>query len=122
MLVIDDEPDSLELASTVLCGQGMHVQTAASAAEALELLDSYTPDVILSDIGMPAEDGYSLIRRVRALESTAKRNIPAIALTAFTRDQDKQLALDAGFNLHLAKPVDLAALVDSVRTLAKRTS
>ncbi|MEO6600410.1 MAG: response regulator [Polyangiaceae bacterium] len=120
VLVVDDEPDSLELASTVLGGQGMLVQTAASAEEALKLLAADTPDVILSDIGMPAEDGYSLIRRVRALESLAKRSVPAIALTAFAREQDKALALAAGFNLHITKPVDISALVRCVTALANR--
>jgi CheY-like chemotaxis protein len=122
VLVVDDEPDSRDLTGAVLTAQGMLVQMAESAAEALAILATSTPDVILSDIGMPAEDGYSLMRRVRAHESSAKRNIPAIALTAFARDKDKQLAIAAGFNLHLAKPVDIEALVQSVNTLAKRTS
>ena len=122
VLVVDDEPDSRELTSAVLTAQGMLVQMAESAAEALAMLAAYTPDVILSDIGMPAEDGYSLMRRIRAHESSTKRDIPSIALTAFVRDKDKQQALAAGFNLHLPKPVDLVALVQSVNTLAKRTS
>lgn len=122
VLVVDDEPDSRDLTCTVLTAQGMSVQAAESAAEALELLAAYTPDVILSDIGMPAEDGYALMRRVRNLESSAKRCIPSIALTAFVREQDRQLAFAAGFNLHLPKPVDITALVQSVNALARRTN
>ena len=93
----------------------------ASVAEALKELQTYTPHVIVSDIGMPDEDGYFLIRRIRTLAAEDKKNIPAIALTAFARNEDRTRALVEGFNLHIAKPVEPRALLNAVVDLAGQT-
>ncbi|HEX4448040.1 MAG TPA: ATP-binding protein [Polyangiaceae bacterium] len=118
VLVVDDEPDARELVAYVLERSGMEVRAAGSAAGALKELETYTPHVIVSDIGMPDEDGYSLIRRVRTLAADDKKRIPAIALTAFARNEDRKRALVEGFNLHMVKPVEPAALVKAVADLA----
>jgi CheY-like chemotaxis protein len=118
VLVVDDEPDARELVAYVLETCGVEVRVAASAAAALTELQSYRPHVVISDIGMPNEDGYSLIRSIRTLVSEETKNIPAIALTAFARNEDRTRALVEGFNLHLVKPVEPAALVKAVIDLA----
>jgi signal transduction histidine kinase/CheY-like chemotaxis protein len=118
VLVVEDEPDARELLAYVLESCGMEVRLAASAAEAMQELERFAPTVILSDIGMAREDGYSLIRQIRTHTSEQKRGIPAIALTAFARNEDRTRALTAGFNLHMAKPVEPSALVDAVLELA----
>lgn len=122
VLVVDDEPDARELIGYVLETCGMEVRLAGTAAAALAELDAYAPDVIISDIGMPEQDGYALIRNIRTLPSTEKKDIPAIALTAFTRNEDRTRALVAGFNLHLGKPVEPTALVHAVLELAGRAN
>jgi len=91
---------------------------AASAAQALETLQRSHVDVLLADIAMPIEDGYSLIRKVRGLKAAAAR-VPAAAVTALARDEDRQQAFDAGFQLHLAKPIDPAALITAIASLGK---
>ena len=93
--------------------------TASSAAEALEILQREHVDVLLSDIAMPGEDGYALIRKVRALDPRIAA-IPAAALTAFAREEDRQLALQAGFQLHLTKPIDAQTLISAVASLGGR--
>jgi signal transduction histidine kinase/CheY-like chemotaxis protein len=118
VLVVDDEPDARELVAYLLEMSGIEVRAAASVAEALKELQTYTPDVIVSDIGMPDEDGYFLIRRIRTLAAEDKKNIPAIALTAFARNEDRTRALVEGFNVHMAKPVEPTALVRAVAELA----
>jgi CheY-like chemotaxis protein len=125
LLVLDDDVDSRELISRVLCDEGAQVQGAASAAEALETLQALaaagTPvDALLSDIGLPGEDGYSFIRKVRRLGTPCAR-VTAIALTALARSEDRRRALMAGFQTHVAKPVDPAELVAVVATLCGRT-
>jgi CheY-like chemotaxis protein len=102
--------------------QGRHavVMTASSADEALAVLNRAHVDVLLADIAMPDEDGYSLIKRVRASEAPATASIPAAALTSFARQEDRQHALQAGFHLHLAKPIDPRRLVEAVACLARR--
>jgi CheY-like chemotaxis protein len=120
VLLVDDDPDARELTALFLEQNGIEVQTADSAADALALLNVHSPQVILSDIGMPFEDGYSLIRRVRALPAPEKKNIPAIAITAFTRIEDKTRAFAEGFDMHVAKPVDLAQLLRVVTKLAQK--
>ncbi len=115
-LVVDDEPDARELVAYLLSTVGMQVRAAASAAEALAELEQFPPHVILSDIGMPGEDGYALIRRIRTLPDE-KKNIPAIAFTAFARSEDRARALVEGFNAHMAKPVEPALLVETVVSL-----
>jgi signal transduction histidine kinase/ActR/RegA family two-component response regulator len=119
VLVVDDEADARDLVALVLESCGMQVRAAASAAAAIGALASFTPSVIISDIGMPDEDGYGLIRQIRTLATDEKRNIPAIALTAFARNEDRTRALVEGFNAHLAKPVEPAALVAAVMELAR---
>jgi signal transduction histidine kinase len=120
MLVIDDEPDAREILEEVLTLAGAHVKTAADAAEALRILSDYTPEVIISDLAMPGEDGLSLMRKIRARAPDRVASVPAIALTAYTRTEDRVQALNAGFQLHVPKPVDpgeLVATVASLRTL-----
>jgi CheY-like chemotaxis protein len=96
----------------------MEVRTAESVAGALSELSKYTPHVILSDIGMPDADGYALIRSIRTHPDESKRSTPAIALTAFARNEDRTLALVEGFNRHMAKPVEPAALVRVIAEVA----
>ena len=120
VLVVDDEPDARELVAYVLAMCGAEVRLAGNADEAMAELDKDTPHVIISDVGMPEKDGYSFIRSVRTLADEIKRNIPAIALTAFARNEDRTRALVEGFNVHMAKPVEPAALVQAVIDLAGR--
>ena len=119
VLVVDDEPDARALIKRVLDDCQARVTTAASAGEALEALRQETPDVLISDIGMPDEDGYGLMRCVRAM-SDGHSTIPAIALTAYARIEDRVKAINAGFQLHLSKPVKPAELVTMVHSLARR--
>ena len=114
VLVVEDEPDARELLSLTLECSGAKVE---SAKEALENLQAFQPDVLLSDIGLPIESGYELIRKVRSLSSEAS-NIPAVALTAFATEKDRQLAISAGFQMHLAKPVDPDDLIEAIERLA----
>ena len=122
VLVVDDEPDSREVMAHALEACGARVTLASSAREALEVLERADVDVLLSDVAMPEEDGYALIRKVRA--STARRiaTIPAAAVTAHARDDERQRALSAGFHLHLAKPLELAQLTRTVEALARSSS
>ncbi len=123
LLVIDDEPDAREVVGEVLRGRGAEVELAASAAEALERFAASRPDVIVSDIGMPGADGYSLIRKIRALPPDAGGRTPAVALTAYARSEDAQRAFVAGFQMHVAKPIEparLAIAVANVGGLADR--
>jgi signal transduction histidine kinase/CheY-like chemotaxis protein len=111
VLVVDDEPDARELISAVLKQQGAEVRGCSSAAEGLKETISWKPDVLLSDIGMPEEDGYDFIRKVREWEIEAGGKIPAIAVTAFTRVEDRNKALASGYQAHISKPIKLAELV-----------
>jgi CheY-like chemotaxis protein len=99
---------------------GAEVSMARSAAEALKALESSAFDVIISDIGMPEVDGYELIRRVRALTAEGRGRIPAVALTAYARTEDRLQALRAGYQMHVPKPVELAELVTVVASLVGR--
>lgn len=124
VLVAEDEPDARDLLSIILVGAGAAVAVAASAAEAFELLNDFRPDVIVSDIAMPGEDGYSLMRRIRALGIEHLRRTPSIALTAYARTADRALALAAGFTVHIGKPVqpqELIAAVSGLRALQPRS-
>jgi signal transduction histidine kinase/CheY-like chemotaxis protein len=121
VLVVDDEPDARELITFVLENAGAAVRVAESARDALQAVSTFAPQVIVSDIGMPLEDGYSLVRSIRTLPAEELRNVPAIALTAFARNEDRTRALTAGFNLHMTKPVEPSALVSAVAELAGRT-
>jgi PAS domain S-box-containing protein len=118
VLVVDDERDARELLETVLTSAGAQVESASSAAEGLSVLERFRPHVLVSDIGMPEEDGYSLIQRVKALPGSIGA-IPSIALTAYTRAQDKTRALALGFTTHIGKPVDPDDLVAAVANLAR---
>jgi CheY-like chemotaxis protein len=116
VLVVDDDVENRDAIAANLASERAQVLTAGSAREALELLQTSRVDVLLSDIAMPMEDGYTLIRKVRAVDGAAAK-IPAAALTALARDEDRQQSLDAGFQLHLAKPIDSVALIAAVASL-----
>ena len=120
VLVVDDEADTRELIKEVLKECGSEVILSRSAAEALEALDQHHPDILISDLGMPDEDGYSLISKIRALPPERGGQIPAAALTAYARAEDRMRVLRAGFQFHLPKPVDSAELVTVVASLAGR--
>ena len=122
VLVVDDESDARALIKRLLEDRQASVRTAGSAAEAFELIRSERPEVLVSDIGMPEEDGYSLIRRVRALGPEHGGHVPAIALTAYARAEDRLKTIMAGFQVHLAKPVDTMELLALVASLAGRTA
>jgi signal transduction histidine kinase/CHASE3 domain sensor protein/CheY-like chemotaxis protein len=114
VLVVDDDADTRQLLKRVLENHGAAVKTAASAAEALEMIDASPPDALVADIGMPDEDGYSLMRKIRRLPSSRGGTVPALALTAYARPEDRTRALTAGFQQYVAKPVEpdeLAAVV-----------
>ena len=117
VLVIDDDAESRDVVAAHLHGCHAAVSTAPSAADGFELLQREHFDVLLADIGMPGEDGYSLIQRVRTLCPPDSASIPAAALTAFAREEDRECALRAGFQLHLTKPIDASALVAAVAAL-----
>ena len=120
ILVVDDEADMRELVQMTLGLQGAIVQTAASATEALQTLTEFKPDVVISDIGMPDMNGYMLIRQIRALPQGGE--IPAIALTAYAGELDYQQAIAAGFQAHLAKPIDPNQLLGVIHDLIASSS
>ncbi|MHC5857599.1 hybrid sensor histidine kinase/response regulator [Nostoc sp.] len=119
ILLVDDNADTRELIAFILEESGARVTAVSSVGEALEALGRLQPDILVSDIGMPDEDGYSLIRKVRAQEAEQEEKIPAVALTAFARDEERRLALQAGFQVHLSKPIEPEELVKVVANLAK---
>jgi signal transduction histidine kinase/ActR/RegA family two-component response regulator len=119
ILVVDDEPDARALIERLLTDSHARVFTAGSAAEAFTVLMRESPDILLSDIGMPGEDGYALIKRIRALPE--KGSLPAIALTAYARTDDRIKAIQAGYHMHLAKPVEPVELLAMVQSIAQRT-
>ncbi|ARV57572.1 hypothetical protein BZZ01_02040 [Nostocales cyanobacterium HT-58-2] len=114
VLMVDDEPDTRKLFLALLTQYGAEVLTVASAAEALASLESFQPDVLVSDIGMPEMDGYALLQQVRSLLSSKGGQIRAIALTAYARVEDQQRALAAGFQHYISKPLDVEKLVQAV--------
>ncbi|HEY9853654.1 MAG TPA: PAS domain S-box protein [Leptolyngbyaceae cyanobacterium] len=120
VLVVDDEPDARELLATILRQSGAEVTTVSSAREALEAILKIQPNILLSDIGMPEEDGYTLIRKVRNLDATQGGQIPAVALTAYARAEDRTQALLSGFQLHIPKPINPGELVAAVANLTGR--
>ena len=122
VLVLEDEPDARELVERVLQERGATTLAFASASEALDACAAQAPDVIVSDIGLPGVDGYEFIRRLRTSEGQRGRSTPAAALTAFARSEDRRRALLAGYQTHLAKPVDPLELVVVVAALAGRTT
>ena len=118
VLVVDDEPDARELLTIALTHSSAEVRAVGTAREALEVLDQWKPDVLISDIGMPGEDGYELMRKVRTLEAERGGTIPAVALTGYASDEDAARARIAGFQLHLPKPVTPRNLVATIASLA----
>ncbi|MEH1888646.1 MAG: ATP-binding protein [Nostoc sp.] len=121
VLIVDDEADARHLLTTILGQYGAQVIAAASAYEALLALQQFHPHILVSDIGMPQEDGYTLIRQVRALPKDQGGRIPAVALTAYARAEDRTQALLAGFQLHVPKPVNAGELAAAVANLTGRT-
>jgi PAS domain S-box-containing protein len=117
VLVVDDEPDARDLVSMMLTNYGAEVKTCASAAEALKTLDKWRPDAVVSDIGMPGEDGYDLLRKIRAREPERGGRIPALALTAYARSEDSRQALAAGYQMHIPKPVESDLLAAAIASL-----
>ncbi len=112
VLVVEDEPDAREVVGALLESRGAHVVLTASAAEAYTSLDRELPDIIVSDIGMPDEDGYQFVRRVRNLSPDRGGSTPIVALTAYASPQDRRKTREAGYSHHLAKPVDAEELVN----------
>src|SRR5688500_13217720 len=122
VLLVDDEPEAREIISTVIGRTGAEVKACISASDALSKLAEWRPDVILSDIAMPEEDGYSFIGKVRSLPREKGGETPAAALTAYARDEDRNQALAAGYQMHIAKPIGASQLVTMVAKLAGRDS
>jgi CheY-like chemotaxis protein len=121
VLVVEDEPEDRDVLSAALVHFGAIAKTSASAAEALSELDRFSPDVLVADIGMPVEDGYSLIRKVRTRPADQAGLTPAIALTAYAGNANRQRALETGYQKHMPKPADPNELARAIRSLAKGT-
>jgi len=120
VLVVDDEPDTREMLKAGLRQCGAEVSAASSAAEALEAIEQSPPDLLISDIGMPDEDGYELMKRIRGLPPERGGRVPAIALTAYARVEDRMQALRVGYQMHVPKPVELAELAAVAASLVRR--
>jgi CheY-like chemotaxis protein len=118
-LVVDDEANTREAFGEVLRSFGAVTHLASSAKEGFKSFEQFNPNVVLSDIAMPGEDGYSLIRKIRALPEDQGRNTPALAITAYAATEDAQRALAAGFQAHLAKPVDRLVLANTVLKITR---
>ena len=120
IVVVDDEPDAGTVMKEILQQTGASVRLAASAVEALEMIRQNRPDLLISDIGMPQVDGYQLLRMLRSEEQAGQTPLPAIALTAFARPEDKRRAIEAGYLIHLAKPVESADLITAAKLAVRR--
>ena len=120
VLLVDDDSDTLQLMETALKRRHANVTAVSSAGEAIQAISKRRPDVLVSDIAMPDEDGYGLIEKVRLLENGESQKIPAVAITAYAKDEDRERALSAGFQIYLAKPVELTELISVVARAAKR--
>ena len=120
VLLVDDDSDTLKLMETALKRRQANVTAVSSAGEAIQAISKRRPDVLVSDIAMPDEDGYGLIEKVRLLENGEAQAIPAVAITAYAKDEDRERALSAGFQIYLAKPVELTELISVVARAAKR--
>ncbi|HEX5064411.1 MAG TPA: response regulator [Kofleriaceae bacterium] len=116
IVLVDDDEDTRQAIADALASVGASVEQAVSASDAVQRLQLNRPDVLLSDIGMPLEDGYALIRRVRSLAPDLGGDVPAIALTAYARHEDATKAEASGFQLHVSKPVALEDLIDAIRS------
>jgi CheY-like chemotaxis protein len=121
VFVVDDEPDALRLLVEILESTGARVTMASSGAAALEKITSALPDVLVTDLGMPLMDGFELIRRIRAIDNRQVRDVPAAALTAYARSEDRVRTLQSGFEMHLPKPVDPLELTSAIKALARRS-
>jgi len=121
ILVVDDEPDVCELLAIALAEYGAQVTAASSVAEAIKVLDRLQPDILISDIGMPEEDGYTLLSKVREIAAKRGWRIPAMALTAYVRPEDYMHTFSSGFQMHMSKPVDTTELIRAIAKLAGRT-
>ena len=119
ILVIEDDPDTRELLQVLLEKQSATVETAASGREALQHLDIFGPDVIISDIGLPGMDGYALIRVIRGRTDELSK-VKAVALTAFARESDRKAALDAGFDAYQSKPINMSTLLQTIAAIGPR--
>jgi CheY-like chemotaxis protein len=121
VLLVDDDSDTLTLMATALTRRQANVTAVSSAGEAIQAIRQKRPDVLVSDIAMPDEDGYGLIEKVRSLENGDTSScIPAVAITAYAKDEDRDRALSSGFQIYLAKPVELTELVSVVARAARR--
>ncbi len=120
ILVVDDEPDAREIVAAILGEAGAEIATASGSGQAMNLVEQWKPDLLISDIGMPGESGYDLIRKVRALPADRGGAIPAIALTAYAHMQDRLKILSAGFQMHVPKPIEPIELATVVASLTKR--
>mgnify|MGYP001544268591 CR=1 FL=1 len=120
VLLVEDDDDARELLIEVLSKFGCRVNSASSVPDAMAQFAEAPPDMVVSDIGMPREDGYALLRTIRARNAAEGGTVPAIALTAYTAERDKRLARDAGFDAHLAKPVNVRELVDMVGAVVQQ--
>jgi CheY-like chemotaxis protein len=118
VLLVEDELDSREALSLLVAGAGADVRTAESVSAARAVLETWPPDVVVSDIGLPHEDGYALLPAIRKLEQSLDRLVPAIALSAYVRPQDQARSVASGFLRHLTKPVDASVLVDAIADVA----
>jgi PAS domain S-box-containing protein len=121
VLIVDDERDTLEMLNVGLSYCGAVVSMAGSASEALEALATFAPDILISDIGMPDVDGYELIKQIRSMSAEQGGRLPAVALTAYARTEDRLHALRSGYQMHVPKPVELAELVAVISSLAQRS-
>src|SRR5439155_8225072 len=122
VLVLENEPDARDLFTALLEESGAHVTAAASAGEALALLDTRSVDVIVADIGLPDEDGYAFIRQVRAREDGGPHHVPALALTAYARAEDCDRALASGYQMHVAKPIEADQFIAAVASPARHAT
>ncbi len=118
VLVVDDDRDTCESVGAVLRGAGADVRTCLSASQALAAMDSWRPDILVSDLGMPEEDGYTFIQKVRARKTEAGGRVPAVALSAYGRSEDRMRALSAGFQVHIGKPIEPNRLVNLIAGVA----
>ncbi len=118
VLAVEDDPDTLDMLKVVLAESGAEVMTAASASEALSTLDRWRPNALISDLAMPDQDGYDFIAQVRSRRPDQGGDVPAAALSAYATEEDRSRARAAGFQMHVAKPVDPDQLIAAVADLA----
>jgi CheY-like chemotaxis protein len=120
VLLVEDDDDSRKLLGTMLKRYGARVTSTKSAAEALAVFQDVLPDVMISDIGMPDQDGYELIRKLRALSPEKGGSTPAIALTGYASRKDQERALGSGYQQHMAKPIEQADMINAIAALVGR--